>query len=281
MNLLALDIGGAYIKSSLIKFNNSNAKILINKRNAFNFRVNSNNLDDALSEELQNHVDKNTIIDMVIITITAETIGIFNTIKDGVIKIAKICEETFFEFKIYYISTDGNIHNYNQLKNRPMDFASANWVATSKLAAKYIEDGLFIDMGTTTTDIIPIKNKIICPTTKTDMARLVSGELLYMGLLRTYISNIVDKLPFNDTFIPLASEIRCFTAHIYVALGMIKELEMLHPFSGKKIKITRTNSLDAIARSVCADKTLIECDKIVKMANYVYKKQMEKMCLME
>ncbi|MDR1466902.1 MAG: hypothetical protein LBI55_00540 [Oscillospiraceae bacterium] len=279
MNFLALDIGGAYTKSAFVGSGKNSVKILNTKRHAFNFRNNANNLEHALIDELCSHIKDNKKIDIIIITITAETVGIFNSIDDGVTKIASICEKAFSEFKICYVSTDGAIYDYKKLKANTIDFASANWVATSELASNYIENGLFIDMGSTTTDIIPIKNRAICPTATTDMTRLISGELLYLGLLRTYISNIVNGLPFRDTFIPLAAELRCFTAHVYVALGFIDELEMLHPFSGNKIKITKANSVDAIARSVCADTTLLNYDEIIKMGDYIYKEQMRKIII--
>lgn len=274
MKILAYDIGGVYIKSALIEYIDGNVKILSVKRNAFNFRIHAQNLKQALSVELASHISENEF-DGIAITITAETVGIFKTIREGVIRISEICENLFQQYDVGYVSTDGKLHPFCDVKVEPYNFASANWVATSELATEYIYNGFIIDMGSTTTDIIPIKNGRIVPNGKTDFTRLISGELIYNGLLRTYIQCVVDKLPYKDKWINLASEIRCFTAHIYVYLGLIEEHKMLHPFSGKEMSVTKNNSKDAIARSVCADSELLTDEDIKIMAQYVLDTQIK------
>jgi len=39
----------------------------------------------------------------------------------------------------------------------PLDLAAANWSASAALVSREVGDCLFVDMGSTTTDIIPIK----------------------------------------------------------------------------------------------------------------------------
>ncbi|MDS1006666.1 hydantoinase/oxoprolinase family protein [Clostridium sporogenes] len=214
-------------------------------------------------------------IDAIAITITAETVGIFNTLSNGIIKIAQICNTTFELIKTRYIAVDGKMHTFSDVLNKPIDFASANWVATSYLASKFIDNGFFIDIGSTTTDIIPIINKKVSPFGKTDMNRLRTRELIYAGLLRTFIQSIVNKLPYKDEWIYLSSEMRCFTAHVYVYLGLIEEQEMLHPFAGKPMMITKSTAKEAIARSICADSSMLSDDDIYTMAQYIYEKQIE------
>ena len=53
-----------------------------------------------------------------------------------------------------------------------------------------------MDMGSTTTDLIPIKGEPLAA--KTDFLRLARGELVYMGLLRTRL----------DALLPVAQDQR-------------------------------------------------------------------------
>jgi probable H4MPT-linked C1 transfer pathway protein len=64
--------------------------------------------------------------------------------------------------------------------------ASANWLALATFAGRYAPSGtaLLMDVGTTTTDLIPLSAGNLS-TGRTDAARLVSGELLYRGWRRT------------------------------------------------------------------------------------------------
>ena len=60
-----------------------------------------------------------------------------------------------------------------------LHIAAANWSASAALLAREIGDCLFVDMGSTTTDLIAIKSRPLAA--KTDFLRLSSGELVYMG----------------------------------------------------------------------------------------------------
>lgn len=275
MLLVGIDIGGVFVKSATVKYSGSEREIVKTERNAFNFRINNYNLREALTKELYLHADPKEV-DGVVVTITAETVGIFNTLEEGVVIIADICARAYKDITLGFIAVDGRIHTIEDVLKAPLDFASANWVATSSLASRFIKDGVFIDVGSTTSDIIPIVNGEVSPEGKTDMYRLFSGELIYAGLLRTYIQCLVNKLPFRNGWIGLSSELRCFTAHVYVYLRQIRELTMHHPFSGKPISIKRSEAKEAIARSVCSDSTILSDEEVYDMANYIYEQQVSK-----
>jgi len=277
MNYIALDIGGVYIKSALVVEKNGGIEIQRTVRNPYNFRIHAADLKDSLTTELVSHLSGDSNVDAIIVTITAETVGIFSTIGDGIKTITSICEQAFPQIRIGYISVNGEFCDVKAVMKNPMKFASANWVATATLAAQTINNGLFIDIGSTTTDIIPIKNGQVVPRETTDLGRLKSGELIYSGIQRTYIAHIVDSLPYNDTDIPLAAEIRCFTAHVYVVLKILGEFKMLHPITGRNMKITRDYALDMIARSVCGDRNMLNDSVLLKMADHVRFEQCNKL----
>ena len=57
-----------------------------------------------------------------------------------------------------------------------------------------IRDALFVDIGTTTTDIIPIVGGVVVACGRTDPERLASGELLYTGAVRTPVEAIAQHV---------------------------------------------------------------------------------------
>jgi (4-(4-[2-(gamma-L-glutamylamino)ethyl]phenoxymethyl)furan-2-yl)methanamine synthase len=79
----------------------------------------------------------------------------------------------------------------------PMSAASTNFLASASLVARRVPDAMLIDMGSTTTDIIPIAGGRPAPRGVTDADRLVSGELVYTGLTRTDVSVVTQRALFH------------------------------------------------------------------------------------
>ena len=67
------------------------------------------------------------------------------------------------------------------------DIASANWHASAALVALKLRDALFIDIGSTTTDIIPVVAGRVAAVGYSDAERLASGELVYTGMTRSFV----------------------------------------------------------------------------------------------
>jgi len=68
---------------------------------------------------------------------------------------------------------------------QPDTVASANWLASAGFAARHLDQALFIDLGSTTTDILALCGGAVQALGMTDAERLVSEELLYTGVTRT------------------------------------------------------------------------------------------------
>ena len=75
------------------------------------------------------------------------------------------------------------------------EIASANW-SPRLLAARVAHTALFIDMGSTTTDVVPLVNGAIAARGYTDAERLAAGELVYTGLVRGFVMATADRAPF-------------------------------------------------------------------------------------
>jgi probable H4MPT-linked C1 transfer pathway protein len=86
------------------------------------------------------------------------------------------------------------------------DIASANWHATATLVAKQQGVGLLIDMGSTTTDIVPVEDGVLAARGYTDAERLACGELVYTGLVRSFVMAIAERAPVAGGWTPLVHE---------------------------------------------------------------------------
>ena len=78
---------------------------------------------------------------------------------------------------------------------RPLYVASANWHASAVLAATYCPDGLLVDFGTTTTDLVPLRAGAPASRGVTDGERLAEGELVYTGVVRTPVMAVAREAP--------------------------------------------------------------------------------------
>ncbi|MDD4651963.1 MAG: hydantoinase/oxoprolinase family protein [Methanothrix sp.] len=132
-----------------------------------------------------------------------------------------------------------------------MNLAAANWAASAALLAREVGDCLFVDMGSTTTDLIPIRDGRALAA-RTDFLRLAAGELVYMGLLRTRIDAQLHVARIGGRKVPLAPEFFAIMADARLSLGEISEQRYsceTPDGAGKD----RLSALRRLARSVCAD----------------------------
>jgi (4-(4-[2-(gamma-L-glutamylamino)ethyl]phenoxymethyl)furan-2-yl)methanamine synthase len=75
----------------------------------------------------------------------------------------------------------------------PVSVASTNFLASAALVAARLPDALLVDMGSTTTDIVVVRDGKIAVRGLTDGDRLRTGELVYTGLTRTDVSIVAQR----------------------------------------------------------------------------------------
>ncbi len=79
----------------------------------------------------------------------------------------------------------------------PGSVGSMNFLASAALVGRSVSDALLVDMGSTTTDIIPIVGGMPAPRGLTDGERLSTSELVYTGLTRTDVSVVAQRAQFK------------------------------------------------------------------------------------
>jgi (4-(4-[2-(gamma-L-glutamylamino)ethyl]phenoxymethyl)furan-2-yl)methanamine synthase len=130
--------------------------------------------------------------------------------------------------------------------------ASANWHACASFVATRRRDALFIDMGSTTTDVIPIAGAAVAARGYTDAERLATGELVYTGLVRSFLMASAERAPFNGAWATLIVENFASMADVHRILGTLPaDADMMGTADGREK--TRKASLARLARMIGAD----------------------------
>ena len=153
------------------------------------------------------------------ITITGELADCYKTKKEGLEHISGIVKKVFVDAVFFGI--DGKF--YRDVYNTEL-FSASNWAASAKYVGEKYKDILFIDIGSTTTDIIPVINGEP-EAGHTDLERLGNGELVYAGALRTNVATITDKINVRGKNTRTSSELFTITADTNLFLGLINEAD--------------------------------------------------------
>jgi probable H4MPT-linked C1 transfer pathway protein len=271
MKIAGFDIGGANTDVAVVDFdNNGNITGIKTDFEYFPMWLKKDELGDALLGLLGDDLEE---IDAVGICMTAELVDAYKTKREGVIDIARKSKESF-SVPTGFIGLNG-VLNFGEVVERPDEVAAANWIATAKIASKIDENCIMIDTGSTTTDIIPIKNGLECAKGRSDLKRLKTGELVYSGTLRTNVAAIVDKVPLNGEFVRVSSELFAVTADVHMVLENITEEDYTcsTPDGAGKSK---EDCMRRISRVICGDMNMLSPNDIEKIAAYIYQKQAQR-----
>src|SRR3954469_25356167 len=92
------------------------------------------------------------------VTMTAELSQMFRTKRDGVTFVLDAVSSAFPSSNIHVYSVDGRfLPPAAAPGGEPLAVAASNWAATARVVAANYPNAILIDIGTTSTDIIPIE----------------------------------------------------------------------------------------------------------------------------
>jgi len=211
------------------------------------------------------------------ITMTAELSDAFSTKREGVRFILDSLSASLSGIPTYVFSLEGDFVSVEAARTRPLEFAASNWLASAQWIASRSPNCLLIDVGSTTTDILPIVNGKVSVAGRTDPERLASGELVYTGALRTNVAAIVSSVPVAGRLCRVASEYFSISGDVHLILGNLSPAEYTCTTPDG-----RPASLDAargrLARLVCADAEMLSTAEIDEMARYIGLRQVHQIC---
>ncbi|MCW3995718.1 MAG: H4MPT-linked C1 transfer pathway protein [Candidatus Bathyarchaeota archaeon] len=270
VDVLGLDIGGANTKA--VRITIKDAKICEVKTKVEYFPVwkKPQKLFDTLSSLRQSL--KLQRLDALGVTMTAELSDVYQTKREGVNHILSCVEEAFADVPIYVLNTDVELETLEAAKHDPMGVSAANWAATGWLVARHISDCVVVDIGSTSTSIIPILHGKVAACGKTDLAKLICGELVYTGSLRTNLAAVVHSIPTRNGVAGVSSELFALSGDVHLILGNITSPDYTCETADGRGK-TLPEALARLARVVCADTEMLNKQEIIDMAQYIYDKQ--------
>ena len=136
---------------------------------------------------------------------------------------------------------------------------------------------MLIDIGSTTTDLIPLVDGLPMPTGRTDIERLQSGELVYCGVRRTPLCALTDCVPLGETTCAIAAELFATIFDVYLTLGDIPEnAEDNGTANGKPATLAAAH--DRLARSIGGDITEISALETRRIAEHIAATQLRRLC---
>jgi probable H4MPT-linked C1 transfer pathway protein len=209
--VIGWDIGGAHLKAARVKHGRVEAVVqaatplwlgLDSLHAAF----------DVLSAQL-GHADRH------VITMTGELCDAFPSRREGVAGLAAIAANHLSPAAPSLYAGRAGFVELGEAASHAVDIASANWHASAALLALKLPDALFIDIGSTTTDIIPIVGGQVAAVGYTDAERLAAGELIYTGMTRSFVMSLASRAPFRGAWTPLMNEYFASSADVHRILG--------------------------------------------------------------
>lgn len=217
-SIIGWDIGGAHIKAALLDTNGIIVKVT---QQPCALWKGLEFLHQAVKQIL-NQLQKNDALHA--ITMTGELVDLFASRDHGVEQIIASMRSSLLNRKLLiYAGLNGFLTPEQLSHHHYASIASANWLASATLAASKQKQGLFIDIGSTTTDILVLAKQKVQAIGLTDYERMISDELVYTGTIRTAVMSVAQSASFQGHKIGLMAEYFATMADVYRLTGELNK----------------------------------------------------------
>ncbi len=256
--IVALDIGGANLKAA-----HSSGLIRIQ---GFELWKLPDNLAAALCALLHSLPG----YDRIAVTMTGELCDCFETKRQGVGFILDAVAAAANDFPVWVWQSDGLLVDLSTARQQPLLAAAANWLALATFAGRFAPDGgaLVIDVGSTTTDIIPLWQGRPVPRGRTDLERLRASELLYSGVRRTPVCALLGAEGAAELFATML-DVHLLLDHIAEDSGDTATAD------GRPS--TKRFARARLARMLCADEDSLTPAEVLQLAERLCRRQVERL----
>jgi (4-(4-[2-(gamma-L-glutamylamino)ethyl]phenoxymethyl)furan-2-yl)methanamine synthase len=209
------------------------------------------------------------------VTMTAELSQMFRTKREGVSFVLDAVDAAFPSGDVRVFTVDGRFVSSSQARLAPLRVAAANWAATAQQVSASHRDVLLIDIGTTSTDIIPIVDRRVAAEGLTDPARLASGELVYTGAVRTPAEAMASHVPLHGQLAGVSAEGFALAGDVHVWRGDLMPSHYTSPTPDGRPP-ARLFAGERLARVVCADREMLDEGAISVIADALADAQVER-----
>jgi (4-(4-[2-(gamma-L-glutamylamino)ethyl]phenoxymethyl)furan-2-yl)methanamine synthase len=243
--ITGFDLGGAHLKAAQVTHGGEVVRALQGPSPLW---LGMDRFETALDEA----VSRLAPIGLCAVTMTGELADLFPDRTAGVQTLIEALRARLPAAKHWVYAGRIGFLEPKEASRRALEVASANWQASAAWISRQVSEALFLDIGSTTTDIVPLKGGRVAAVGWTDRERLVSEELVYTGLTRTPLMAVASHVPFQGRWQTLMAELCATTADVYRVLGELdEEIDQLPAADGGEK--TAEASARRLARMVGAD----------------------------
>ena len=198
---------------------------------------------------------------------TAELCDCFPTKREGVTRILDAVVTVTGNRPLHVWQSNGCFVDVDTAKRTPLQTAAANWLALAEYGVRYLADGcgLIIDIGSTTTDIVPVDRGRSIPLGRSDIERLRCQELVYTGIRRTPVCALLARRERRNG-LP-----RCLMCICYWETCLRIPPTLKQPTVGRRPGKQRTHDW----RMLCSDSEAFSEREAMMLATKVSAMQME------
>jgi (4-(4-[2-(gamma-L-glutamylamino)ethyl]phenoxymethyl)furan-2-yl)methanamine synthase len=207
------------------------------------------------------------------ITMTAELSQAFRTKREGVHFVLDTIEAAFPGSRQYTYTVDGEFVGPVEARGQPLLVGASNWSATAHWVARSIPSCVLIDIGTTSTDLIPIIEGRVVAAGHTDPERLLTGELVYSGALRTPAEAVLQHVPLWGGEAGVSADGFALIGDAHVWRGALRSDDYTCRAPDGR-PATRLFAGERLARMVCADREMLDDSAIDGIAGALAEAQL-------
>lgn len=247
--IMGWDVGGAHLKAALL---DSTGRIITIQQQPCALWQGLQQLQQAIDNimaEIAVPLSAHSV------TMTGELVDLFASRADGILQIISTLQACLshpvlqiYAGKYQFIAAEEvGIQHFEHI-------ASANWLASASLVAQRFDSCVFVDVGSTTTDILLCSDGNVITQNITDYQRLCSGELVYTGVVRTAVMAVAQEAIFRGMTVGLMAEYFATMADIYRVTGELHPAHDQHDTADGQPK-TLVASCRRLARMIGCDYT--------------------------
>lgn len=268
--LIGWDVGGAHLKAALIEHGALRAV----RQLPCPLWHGLDRLDRALETVLNGW----PAADVHAVTLTGEMVDLFPDRASGVAtlgaRLAARLGRTRLEGTRLFAGRHGLV-DIAQAAALAADIASANWRASALWVGRRLPDAVLIDIGSTTTDIIGIRQNRIATDSVGDAERLAGGELVYTGVVRTPVCALADRVPWRGRWQTLCNEFFATAADVHRLPGQLPDGADLHDTADGRGKSV-AESTARLARMLGLDAADGRPEEWRRVADHLVRRQLER-----
>lgn len=233
---------------------------------------------EKLAAALQELIGSAPTSTLLAVTMTGELCDCFIDKAEGVWSILIAVEEAAGDRETCIYLVDGRFVLPEEARTTAELAAASNWHALASFACRYVPSGtgLLIDVGSTTTDIVPFVNGRVAARGHSDLERLANGELVYTGVRRTPVCAITQTLPYCGEMCTVAAEVFATSADAYLLSGDLDE-EPTADWTADGKPFTVAHSRRRLARMLCADAATLGDKALADIATAIRAAQLEQL----